>query len=226
MIDGCAEGKPPGAQASPKGKLSAELTDGGIAGRHCRWQKKAACNFRSGRKMQGSAQARSIFRAPQGGTMVEKGDALRPRFFLNRRGFCRAVKEAARVIPDRRRGGARPARGHALFARVREGQAPPLRGSTGNKGGSPGKAALVFCPHSGASRRRSYPRTAWRRNASDLGRPFLSSTGRGGFFLFGQAPKRKNRGRKGGSFGSGGPQFPSSVSSADIAPPGLRTENA
>ena len=32
----------------------------------CRWQKKAARFFRSGRKTRGSAQARSVFRAPQG----------------------------------------------------------------------------------------------------------------------------------------------------------------
>ena len=42
---------------------------GGIAGSRCRWQRKEACNFRSGRKTRGSAQARSVFRAPQGGIL-------------------------------------------------------------------------------------------------------------------------------------------------------------
>ena len=39
----------------------------GIALRRCLRQMKAECNFRSGRKIQGKAKARSIFRVPQGG---------------------------------------------------------------------------------------------------------------------------------------------------------------
>ena len=84
--------------------------------------------------------------------------------------------------------------GRGGFCRRKSPRGKPKRG------GSPGGETLVLCPSSGASRRRSDPRTAWRRNASDLARPFLSSTGRGGFFLFGQAPKRKNRGRKASPF--------------------------
>ena len=33
----------------------------------CRWQKKGRCLIRSGRKTGGSAKARTVFRAPQGG---------------------------------------------------------------------------------------------------------------------------------------------------------------
>ena len=61
-------------------------------------------------------------------------------------------------------------------------------------------AASVLCPGSGASRRRSDPRTAWRRNASDPRAPFSFFHRARRVLSFRAVPKRKNRGRKASPF--------------------------
>lgn len=51
------------------------LESGGRLACRCLWQKKAGLAYRSGRKTQGKAKARSVFRAPQGGKSLLQAEA-------------------------------------------------------------------------------------------------------------------------------------------------------
>ena len=68
----------------------------GIAALRCRWQIQQGRNFRSGRKTRGSAQARSVFRVPQGGSADR-----RPRltnFPLTSFGTIRSIRREHSIL--------------------------------------------------------------------------------------------------------------------------------
>ncbi len=116
---------------------------GGKACCRCQWQKKAARFFRSGRKTRGSAQARSVFRAPQGDAYalaLLRSMSIPPYFHSKRLSF-----------PGESRGNPKGARKPRLVVSIRVG---PGRG----KGTSPPPVAdegLVPFPQRSKNARKS-----------------------------------------------------------------------
>ena len=70
----------------------------GIAALRCRWQIQQGRNFRSGRKTRGAAQARSVFRVPQGGSADHRPRlTIFPQTFF---GIIRSIRTARSISPN------------------------------------------------------------------------------------------------------------------------------